>query len=145
MTVQPIPEGYHTVTPYLVIPGIAQVLDFLKRAFGAVETTPPMKQADGTVMHAEVQIGDSRVMMGEPMGQPPVPAMLHLYVTDVDSVFRRAVEAGGVVVREPADQFYGDRSGGVKDSAGNIWWIATHKEDVSPEEMMRRMASAGKK
>jgi PhnB protein len=138
MSVKPIPEGYHTVTPYLVVSGVAQLIDFLKEAFAAEETVR-MAQPDGTVNHAEMRIGDSLVMMGEASEEhEAIPAMLHLYVEDVDRVFRRAVKAGGTVLSEPADKFYGDRMGGVKDASGNQWWIATHIEDVSPEEIGRR-------
>jgi PhnB protein len=142
MAVRPIPEGYHTVTPYLVVPGVPELIEFLKQAFDARETGR-FAGPDGTIMHAEVRIGDSPVMMGEPAGGvQPIPAMLHLYVEDVDAAYRRALAAGATSVREPADQFYGDRSAGVKDCFGNQWWMATHVEDVSPEEMERRAAAA---
>jgi PhnB protein len=138
MAVKAIPEGYRAVTPYLVVPGVAQLMDFLKQAFGAEEVNR-MARPDGTVMHGEVRIGDSVIMMGEVSGAfEPTAAMIHLYVEDVDATYRRALEAGATSVREPADQFYGDRSGGVKDRFGNQWWIATHVEDVSPDEMERR-------
>lgn len=140
MPVKPIPEGYHTVTPYLVVQGAAQLIDFLKQAFDAEEILR-MTQPDGTIMHAEVKIGNSRVMMAEAQGEfTPMPAMLHLYVEDMDAVYRRALQAGATSLREPEDQFYGDRIGGVRDSFGNQWWIATHIEDVSAEEMARRAA-----
>ncbi|MFO0964329.1 MAG: VOC family protein [Gemmataceae bacterium] len=143
MAVHYIPPGYHTVTPYLVIHNVAAVLDFVKKAFDAKETHPAMKRPDGAVMHAEVQIGDSRIMMGEASAQhPPIPAMLYLYVPDCDAWYQRALEAGGVSVMAPMDHFYGDRSGGVKDPAGNQWWIGTHIEDVSPEEIQRRASQA---
>jgi uncharacterized glyoxalase superfamily protein PhnB len=144
MAVKPIPDGYHTVTPYLVVAGIAQLIDFLKQAFGAEEiqrTTRP----DGSIGHAEVRMGDSRVMMGEAGGEfPPMPGMLHLYVEDVDALYRRALQAGASSLREPEDQFYGDRMAGVKDKFGNQWWIATHIEDVSPEEMAKRQEAMQK-
>ena len=144
MSVKPIPEGYHSITPYLVVPGVAKLIDFLKQAFDAKEihrmTTP-----DGMVMHAEVGIGDSRVMMGEAHGQwTAMPAMLYLYVEDCDAVYKRALEAGATSVREPADQFYGDRQGGVKDPSGNQWFIGTHIEDVAPDEMERRAKASMK-
>jgi uncharacterized glyoxalase superfamily protein PhnB len=142
MAVKPIPEGYHSVTPYLVVPGAAKLLDFLKQAFDAQELYRPMQRPDGTIMHAEVRIGDSVVMMGEPMDQStPMPAQLYLYVHDADAVYRRALQAGATSLMEPADQFYGDRNAGVQDPVGNRWWIATHKEDVSPEEIVRRAAA----
>ncbi len=140
MTIKPIPEGYHTVTPYLVVKGAAQLIDFLQQAFDA-EETQRMALPDGTISHAEVRIGDSVVMMGEAGGDfKPMPAMFHLYVEDVDAVYQRALQAGATSVRAPEDQFYGDRTGGVQDSFGNQWWIATHIEDVPAEEMARRSA-----
>ena len=143
MAVKPVPDGYGTVTPYLVIPDVAKVIEFLKKAFDATEAHPPHKDPDGRIMHAEVQIGTSRVMMGEPMGEfTPMPAMLHLYVEDCDALYKRAIDAGATPVMPVTDQFYGDRSGGVKDLAGNMWWISTHKEDVPPEEMEARAKAA---
>ena len=141
--VSSVPAGYHTITPYLMVPGVAKLIDFLKQAFGATEILRfPGK--DGGVMHAEVKIGDSILMMGEPQGDMiPMPAVIHLYVEDADATYRRAIQAGGSGLREPADQFYGDRSGGVRDASGNQWWISTHIEDVSMEEMQRRAAAAG--
>ncbi|HVX11809.1 MAG TPA: VOC family protein [Pirellulales bacterium] len=141
MPVQPVPAGYHTVTPYLVVRGVDRLIDFLKQAFGAVEIHR-MSRPDGSVGHAEMKIGDSPIMMGEPMGdQPPMPAVLYVYLDDMDTVYCRALDAGATSISEPADQFYGDRHGGVKDPCGNLWWIATHIEDVSPEEIARRAAA----
>jgi uncharacterized glyoxalase superfamily protein PhnB len=138
MAVKPIPEGYHSITPYLTVPGAAKLLDFLKQAFEA-EELHRMARPDGTIMHAEVRVGDSPVMMGEPMGSyEPMFGSLYLYVHDVDAVYKRALQAGATSTSEPADQFYGDRSAGIKDPVGNQWWIATHKEDVPPEEIARR-------
>jgi uncharacterized glyoxalase superfamily protein PhnB len=138
MTVKTIPEGYHTVTPYLVVHGAPELLDFMKQAFGATESHRSA-QPDGTIMHAEVRIGDSMVMMSEAQGEfKRMPAMIHLYVEDVDAVYERAIRAGATSLREPSDQFYGDRTGGVQDPCGNQWWIATHKEDLSIEEIRRR-------
>jgi len=138
MAVKPIPDGYHSVTPYLVVQGVAKLIDFLKQAFDAKEIER-MAGPDGSVMHGEVRIGDSVVMMGEAWGESkPIAAALYLYVNDTDVTYRRALQAGATSLREPADQFYGDRSGGVKDPAGNQWWIDTRKEDVSPEELARR-------
>ena len=140
-SVQPIPEGSHTVTPYLVVEGIPKLLTFLKQAFGAQELFR-MPHPDGGIMHAEVQIGDSKVMMGAAMGEwKAKPCSLYLYVEDVDAVYHRAIQVGGTSVREPADQFYGDRTGGVIDPCGNYWGIATHVEDVPPEEVARRFAA----
>lgn len=142
MAVRAIPEGYHTVTPYLVGPDVAGLLKFLAAAFGATETER-VTDPGGAVRHAEVQIGDSRVMMGEPTGDyASMPAMLQLYVEDVDAVYQRATRAGGTSIEEPADQFYGDRRGGVRDPNGNQWWISTRKENLSHEEIARRAAAA---
>jgi len=125
-----IPEGHHTVSPYLVVPGVAQLIEFTKQVFGATEVYAS-KRPDGTVQHAEVRIGDSIVMMGEGgPGGKHFPGMLHLYVEDADAVYQRAIQAGAKSVREPADQPYGDRSGGVEDAFGNQWWISTHVKDV---------------
>ncbi len=138
MAVKPIPEGLHTVTPYLAVSGVARLIDFLKEAFDATEmhrTTRP----DGTAMHAQVRIGDSPIMMGEVWGDfPAKTAALYLYVPDTDALYKRAVAAGGISIMEPMDMFYGDRNAGVRDFAGNEWWIATHIEDVPPDELERR-------
>jgi uncharacterized glyoxalase superfamily protein PhnB len=143
--VNPIPDGYHTVTPYLLVEDAAGLIPFLERAFGAV-SLDRYDSPDGRLAHAALQIGDSRVMMGQAAVEwPAMPAMLHLYVEDVDASYRRAVEAGGRSVREPETMFYGDRSGGVIDPAGNQWWISTHVEDVSEEELARRHAEQAKK
>ncbi|MFB3829178.1 MAG: VOC family protein [Bryobacteraceae bacterium] len=145
MAVKPIPEGYHTATPYLVVRDAVKVIDFVKQAFGAGEIER-MTQPDGRIAHAEVRIGDSIIMLGEPMGeQPAMPAMIYLYVADTDAAYRRAIAAGGASVMEPADQFYGDRNAGVRDAGGNLWWIATRKEDLSREELEKRAAAALKK
>ncbi len=139
--VKPIPDEYHTVTPYLVVPGAARLIDFLKQVFDAKEVVR-MAGPGGSVAHAEVRIGDSIVMMGDAGGpNPAMPAQLYVYVKDVDAVYQKALAAGGTSVREVADQFYGDRNGAVKDPCGNHWGIATHTEDVSPEEMKKRMAA----
>jgi PhnB protein len=142
MAVSPIPEGYRTVTPYLVVEGATNVLEFVKQAFGAEEKFR-MDAPGGKIGHAEVQIGDSIVMMGDAGAEnPAMPAMIHLYVDDCDATYERALVAGGTSEREPTDQFYGDRSAGVRDSAGNLWWIATHVEDVPEEEMAKRIEEA---
>jgi uncharacterized glyoxalase superfamily protein PhnB len=139
MAVNPIPEGYHTVTPYLVVKGAAKTIEYAKKAFGAVPAFEPMKRPDGTIMHADLKIGTSHVMISEATEQhPAMTCMLHLYVPNVDTVYQRAVAAGGTPAMEPADQFYGDRSGSVKDPAGNHWYIATHVEDVAPAEIKKR-------
>jgi len=137
MAIQPVPEGFHTVTPYFVVKGARQLMDFLKQAFQAeeifVHTTP-----EGGIGHAQLRIGDSMIMLGEAM-EPwqPMTASLYLYVPDTDAVYRRAIEAGGKSLMEPTDMFYGDRNGGLQDPFGNQWWIATHIKDVSPEELKK--------
>jgi PhnB protein len=141
MAVSYIPEGFATVTPYLVVRDAAGLIEFLKRTFDGTELDRTIRP-DGGLANAIVQVGTSRVMMGEPMGDGPTkPAMLYVYVPDVDGVHRRAVEAGATSISEPADMFYGDRLGGVQDPYGNQWWIATHIEDVSPEDAQRRAAA----
>lgn len=139
-TVKPIPEGYHTVTPYLVVEGANRLLAFLEAAFGA-KVLHRTDRPDGEVAHAEIQIGDSRVMLSGSQPQwPALPCALYLYVEDCDALHAQALAAGAKSTQEPADMFYGDRHGGVIDPAGNQWWIATHIEDVSPEELERRSA-----
>jgi PhnB protein len=136
--VKAVPDGFHTVTPYLVASDAAALIRFTEQAFDATPVSSH-KDDNGTVAHAEIQIGDSRIMLGQGNAEwPPMPCMIHLYVEDADTVYRKALEAGGESVREMEDMFYGDRSGGVKDPTGNQWWIATHIEDVPPEEMARR-------
>lgn len=141
MPVKPIPDGYHAVTPYLVVRNAAGLMDFLAAAFGAT-VKERVARPDGAIMHAEMRIGDSLVMMGEASAEHPAqPASLHLYVADADATYKAALAAGATSVRAPTDQFYGDRTGGVRDPAGNTWWIATHVEDVTPAELVARAAS----
>jgi PhnB protein len=122
----------------LVVQDVAALIAFLQQAFDAREMVR-MRSPDGSIMHAEVRIGDSVVMMGGAgENNPPMPAMLHLYLEDADDAYRRALEAGATSLREPEDQFYGDRTAGVQDDFGNQWWLATHIEDVTAEEMQRR-------
>jgi len=138
MKVKPIPEGYHAVTPMLMAKNAAKLIDFITKAFNGKEKSRHT-DPDGKLMHAEVIVGDSYIMLGEANDKyPPSPAMLYLYVDDVDSTYAQAVKAGGKSLREPTTEFYGDRSSGVTDEFGNQWWIATHVEDVTPEEMQRR-------
>ena len=139
MAVKPIPDGYHSVTPYLVVEGANALIDFAKQALDAEETFR-MPGPGGVIMHAELRIGDSMVMLADAQGadNPPMPAMIHLYVPDADDYYKRALAAGASSLREPADQVYGDRSAGVEDAFGNKWWLATHIEDVSPEELAKR-------
>lgn len=137
--VKPVPEGHHTVTPYLLVNNAKKLIEFIKKTFdGTVDYM--MKSEDGTIRHSTVKIGDSMVMISGGTEQlHPMPCMLHLYVEDVDSVYKKAIQAGGESLREPEDQFYGDRSAGVQDQWNNQWWIATHIEDVSDEEMKNRL------
>ena len=145
MAVKPIPDGYHTVTPYLLVSGVPTLIEFLKSAFDA-EVAECLTAPDGTVMHAQVKIGDSYIMMGDPRGRcEPTAASLYLYVVDTDAIYMKAIGAGATSVMEPADQFYGDRNSGVKDPAGNTWWIATHIEDVSPDELRKRSEDHAKR
>ena len=142
MTVRPVPPGFHTVTPYLAVHCATELLAFTQAAFGA-EPSEVVRDGEGRVRHAQVRIGDSIVMLGEvPADQTPYPATLYLYVEDVDAWFRRAVEAGGAVLEEPEDKFYGDRTAAVQDAQGNRWYMATHVEDV-PEDELRRRAAQG--
>jgi PhnB protein len=141
MSVQPIPLGYHAVTPYLNIQGAAELIEFLQEAFAA-RLKERIDRPDGAVGHAEVIIGDSVIMLSDPKGDcPPMPGAFYLYVADVDATCRQALAAGAAPVMEPANQFWGDRQGGVRDRFGNLWWVATRVEDVSPEELQRRLAA----
>jgi PhnB protein len=143
---QPVPEGYNTVTPYLAVEDAAAAIDFYRRAFGATERVR-MPGPDGKVMHAELEIGDSLVMLSDPFPQasttPPKElggssASVFLYVEDTDALYRQAVDAGGTSLMEPDDMFWGDRFASLQDPFGHTWTIATHVEDVSPEELERR-------
>jgi PhnB protein len=147
--VKPIPDGYHTVTPYLIIKGAAGALEFYKKAFGATELYR-MQQPDGRIGHAEIRIGDSRVMLADevpemgfrsPQSLGASSVSILLYVEDVDAMACKAAAAGAKVIRPVQDQFYGDRSGTFTDPYGHVWTIATHKEDVSAEEINRRAAA----
>ncbi|MFN8179745.1 MAG: VOC family protein [bacterium] len=139
MTVRPIPEGFHTVTPYLVVSDPALLIDFLKAAFDAQEIERSV-EASGRVAHAQVRVGNSMVMMGGATEKhPPQPSMLYLYVQDTEATYRAAMQAGGESLMKPTLQFYGDLNAAVLDPCGNQWWIATHVEDVSPEEIAKRM------
>lgn len=140
MAVNPMPEGYHTVTPYLAVADVAHLIDFLKQTFDA-EETERLTRPDGTTYHAEVRIGDSTVMMGEPAGDaeesPETPGTLYVYVEDTDATYARALQAGATSIMEPTDMFWGDRNAGVQDAFGNLWYVATHFEDVPPDEIRR--------
>jgi len=139
--VKPVPDGYHTLTPYLVVDGAERVINFMKEAFGAKPVIEPMTRPDGKIMHAEFKIGDSVVMISDASERAKATsAMIHVYVPNVDAVYQKALKAGAISIMEPANMFYGDRSGGVKDPAGNQWHIGTHVEDVSPADLKKRAA-----
>ena len=152
MATKPIPEGYRTVTPYLIIKGAAEAIEFYKRAFGATEL---LRMADphGRVGHAEIKIGDSVIMLADehsamgyrgPRSLGGSSVSILLYLEDVDVVFERALKAGAKAQRPVANQFYGDRTGTLEDPFGHVWTVATHVEDVPPEEMRRRAEAAMK-
>jgi uncharacterized glyoxalase superfamily protein PhnB len=144
MAVKPIPEGQHSITPYLVVVGADKLITFLERAFGG-QCVERINGPNGAVAHAEVKIGDSIVMLGESSERAKAySATLYHYVPNVDQTHSRAVDAGAKVLTEPVDMFYGDRSGAVIDPFGNSWYIATHIEDVAPAEMEKRMQAMRK-
>jgi PhnB protein len=151
--VLPVPKGYHAVTAYLSVQNAAQALDYYKRAFGAKELVR-MPMPDGKVGHAEIKLGDSHVMLADempnmgflsPQSRGGTTVQLHLYVPDVDAMVQRALAAGGKLTRPIEDKFYGDRAGTLEDPYGHVWYIATHKEDVPPKEMKRRMDEMARK
>ena len=140
MTVKPVPEGYTTVTPWLISRDTAQLIDYVKEAFDAEEIAR-LTGSDGRIEHAEVRIGDSVVMMFDTKPDwPPTPGFLRLYAADADAVHRQAVAAGGTSVTEVTHLFFGDRVGRIRDPLGNLWWIQTHIEDLTPQEMERRLS-----
>jgi PhnB protein len=148
--VKPIPDGYHSVTPYLIIKGAADAIDFYKKAFGA--TVLFRMEHEGKVGHAEIRIGDSPIMLADehqgmgyvsPKTLGGTPVSLMIYVEDADTIFNQAIKSGGVEMKPLQDQFYGDRSGTLTDPFGHVWTVATHKEDVSPEEIDKRVAAFG--
>jgi uncharacterized glyoxalase superfamily protein PhnB len=139
MAVKPVPEGYTTVTPWLISRDTARLIEYVQEAFGGEELARVLN-SDGTIGHAEMRIGDSVVMMFDAKpDSPPTPAFLRLYVADADAVHRQAVAAGGTSVTEVTHLFFGDRVGRVRDPLGNVWWIQAHIEDVSPQEMEERL------
>jgi uncharacterized glyoxalase superfamily protein PhnB len=151
--VRAIPEGFHTITPHLIIRGAAAAIDFYKKAFGATEVCRHPGQDGKTLMHAELKIGDSHLFLADefpqmgcksPLALGGSPVTISLYVEDTDAVFNRAVAAGAQVRMPPMDMFWGDRYGQITDPFGHVWSIATHKEDVSPEELARRAQAAFK-
>lgn len=148
MAVKPIPDGYHTLTPYLVMDGATEALEYYKKAFGATELF--RMEHEGKIAHAEMKIGDSTFMLSDEhpergfrgpktLGGSAVGLMI--YVSDVDTIFKQAIDAGGEEKNAVQDQFYGDRSGTLTDPFGHVWTVATHTEDVPPEEMDKRMAA----
>jgi uncharacterized glyoxalase superfamily protein PhnB len=140
MTVKPVPEGYSTVTPWIISADTARLIDYVNKAFDAEEIARVVGD-DGSIGHAEVRIGNSVVMMFDAKPDwPPTPGFLRLYVQDADAVHRQAVAAGGTSVTDVTHLFFGDRVGRVRDPLGNLWWIQTHIEDVSPEQMQRRLS-----
>jgi len=149
MAVKTIPDGYHAVTPYLIIKGATKALDYYKKVFGAVELMR-FDAPGGRIGHAEIKIGDSPVMLADenpeggyvsPQTLGGTPVSIMVYVNDCDAVFDRAVQAGATVRQPVKDQFYGDRTGTITDPFGHVWTIGTHKEDVTPEEMKRRISA----
>jgi PhnB protein len=150
MAVKPIPEGYHAATPYLAVDDAAEAIEYYKKAFGATERAR-METPDGKIGHAEVEIGDSLVMLSDPFPQATTrspkelggtTASIFMYVEDVDAVAKQAVDTGATIAMEIADQFWGDRMGSVQDPFGHLWSIATHVEDVPPDEMTERAKAA---
>jgi PhnB protein len=147
--VKPIPEGYHNVTPYLILGGAGEAIAFYKKALGAEEVLR-MDGPGGRIHHAEIKVGDSRIMLADehpeiqalsPKTIGGSPVSIHLYVEDVDAAVARAVAAGAKLIRPVADQFYGDRTGGIEDPFGYRWFIATHTEDLTMDEIRRRAAA----
>jgi PhnB protein len=138
-----MPEGFTTVTPFIMVENAQQVVNFVKRAFDAEEISV-LRAEDGTLQHAQIRIGNGIFLIGDTMGEhPAMPATLYLYVADCDCHYERGLGAGGESVSEPTDQFYGDRNAGIKDPCGNIWWIATHKEALTMQEIEERARKAG--
>jgi PhnB protein len=136
-----VPDGYHTLTPYLTVPNGEEMLRFLQDVFAA-KLTERFNCSDGTLKHAELQVGDSKVMVGQAGEKYTArPQTLYVYLPDVDATYKRALDAGAKSLMEVTEQFYGDRSGGFEDAAGNWWYVATHVEDVSTEEMQRRASA----
>ena len=147
---KPIPDGYHSVTPYLIIKGAADAIEFYKKAFGATELF--RMEHEGKLGHAEIRIGNSPIMLADEFPQMGfkspktlggTPVSLMIYVEDADTTFNQAIKSGGVQLKPLQDQFYGDRSGTLTDPFGHVWTVATHKEDVSHEEMDKRIAASG--
>jgi PhnB protein len=154
MATRPIPQGYEAAIPYLSVLNAAAAIDFYKKAFGATELMR-MAGPDGRVGHAEIKIGAALIMLADEhpeigfrspksLGVSRSPVGIHLYVDDVDAVYKRALQAGATSLCEPADQFYGDRNAQLQDPSGHVWFISTHKEDVPPEELRKRAEALSK-
>jgi PhnB protein len=148
--VKPVPDGFHTATPYLIVKGAAKAIEFYKQAFGATELER-MEMPDGKIAHAEIKIGDSIIMLGDeapqhgtrsPQSLGGSPCGLYLYVEDVDTIFNRAISAGATVTMAVKDQFYGDRNGSLVDPFGHTWYVATRKENLSMDEIRQRVPAA---
>ena len=145
MSVNPVPEGFHSITPYLGLDKAAEAIKFYKKAFNATEVMR-LDMPDGKVGHAELRIDGSPIMLGSPCGESAFGSPtdghtsvgLHLYVSDVDARYKQAIAAGATVISEPQDQFYGDRSGTLKDPFGHVWFVATHKEDLTESQIRQR-------
>ncbi len=155
MAVKAVPEGAHSVTPYLIVGGARKAIEFYQHVFGAKEIMCMEDPSTGRVGHAEIAIGDGAIMLADEhpemgilspksLGGARPPISVHLYLEDVDAVHKRAVAAGAISQREPQDQFYGDRSAQIADPFGHVWFLATHKEDVSSEEMAKRFEQMAK-
>src|SRR5438552_10181062 len=140
--VKPIPDGFHTITPYVIVEGAEKLIGFMKNAFGAQYHDEPTKRPDGSIMHATLKIGDSMLMVSDASERAKAsPVLLYLYVPNVDAAYQIALKAGATSVMEPADQFYGDRGAGVKEGGGNQGFLGTHVEDVSTAELQQRAAA----
>ena len=138
MSVKPIPDGFRTITPYVMVERVGKLIEFLKQAVGA-EVKHISLAPDGLVMHATLQVGDSMLMLADARPQWPArPTGFYVYVPNVDELYERAMAAGATSINAPRNEFYGDRMAGITDPSGNMWWFATHVEDVSEEEMAKR-------
>lgn len=140
MTYQP--QGFSSVTPFIMVNDAQKVLDFVKRAFDAEEVLV-LRHKDGTIWNAQIRIGDGMVLLGDSMGQPSAPSTVYLYVPDCDCHYERGLGAGGTSIQEPTDQFYGDRNAGLTDPCGNVWWVATHKEALNQQAIEDRARAVG--
>jgi len=144
MPVKPIPEKYHSVTPYILVPDVSKLIEFIEKAFGGI-VIEKITAPEGLIMHAEIKVGNSIIMMGHASGKSKITkSIFYIYTEDTDTVYMRAIASGASSLMEPADQYYGDRNAAVYDMFGNQWWIAAHFEDVSNEELIKRAAQVRK-